>query len=74
MFKDGRIGMTYKSDYEKIATAAVVGAVAQIAELESAQTPRMLSGAALGNADDVARLAEMEAQIAGLREELSHAG
>jgi hypothetical protein len=43
---------------------------AEIAALESSQTPRMTRGAALGLPDDVARLQEIEEAISGLRAEL----
>jgi hypothetical protein len=38
--------------------------------LEAKQSPRMLRGAALGFAEDIAMLQEIERDIAGLREEL----
>ena len=43
---------------------------ADIATLESKQTPRMVRGAALGNAEDVERLAALENQIKELRAQL----
>jgi len=45
--------------------------LAQIAALEAGQTNRMIRGAALGNAEDVARLTAIETQIAALRAELA---
>jgi hypothetical protein len=44
---------------------------AQMAALEAQQTPRMVRGAALGLAEDVERLGEIEAAIDKLRVELA---
>lgn len=57
-----------KDAYERqTARAALTGAMA---ELEAKQTARLLRGAALGNAEDVATLREIEASIVTLRTEL----
>ena len=48
--------------------------ISAISALEARQTPRMLRGAALGNPEDVERIANIEAEITELRKHVANGG